>query len=68
MPNAPSADKPKIIRASAYLPEPVHETLRAEGFHRRMTLQAILKESLDLYFAKRGLPSWDEQERGAEDL
>ena len=52
-----SPKKKKIIKQTAYLPEPVYEQLRTLAFEERAKMHNYLMEGLSLVFQKRGLPS-----------
>jgi hypothetical protein len=50
----------KNVRQTLYLPPGVHDQLRDYAYTHRMSMQAIVRDALDLWFADKGLPSWDE--------
>ena len=40
-----------------YLPAEAHEQLRTAAFNRRVTMHEVLREALDMWFVKSGLPA-----------
>jgi hypothetical protein len=57
------ADK---IRQTLYLPPGVHDQLRDYAYAHRISMQKIVRDALDLWFADNGLPSWEEAKRKGE--
>jgi hypothetical protein len=58
----PKGDSRGMRRQTLYLPPAVHEQLRQLAFNRRESQQELFRQSLNLLFAREGLPSWEEIE------
>jgi hypothetical protein len=56
-PNRGGSRRPGLKQQTAYLPEPVHEQLRALAFEERRKMHDLLMEGLDMVFKQRGLRS-----------
>jgi hypothetical protein len=50
-------------RQTLYLPFGVHEQLREVAFQKRLSMQEVVRQALDMWFADNGLPSWDEAKK-----
>lgn len=71
-----TADEPKpsrmdedgrdLKRQTLYLPLGVHDQLREAAFSKRISMQKIVRQALDMWFADEGLPSWDEAKKQAQ--
>jgi hypothetical protein len=62
----PKGDSRGMRRQTLYLPPAVHEQLRLLAFNRRESQQELFRQSLNLLFAREGLPSWEEIEEKAK--
>jgi hypothetical protein len=52
-----------LKRQTLYLPRGVHDQLREAAFTKRVSMQEVIRQGLDLWFDDNGLPSWDEAKR-----
>lgn len=52
-----------LKRQTLYLPRGVHEQLREAAFTKRVSMQEVIRQALNVCFADNGLPSWDEAKR-----
>jgi hypothetical protein len=57
------ADGRELKRQTLYLPPGVHDQLREAAFTKRVSMQEVVRQALDMWFADNGLQSWDEAKR-----
>lgn len=62
----PVAPQP-IKKQTLYLPRSVWRNLRQVSTDMEISQQEIFRQSLDMWFAENGLPSWQEMVSGAVD-
>lgn len=56
-----------IKKQTLYLPKSVWRNLRQVSTDMEISQQEIFRQSLDMWFAENGLPSWQEMVSDAED-
>ncbi len=56
-------DEKDLKRQTLYLPLGVHDQLRAAAYTKRISMQAIIREALDMWFRDKGMALWDEAKR-----
>jgi hypothetical protein len=54
------------IRQTLYLPRGVHDQLREAAFSKRISMQEVVRQALNMWFSDNGLATWDEAKRGSK--
>lgn len=62
----PPTDVREEVRQTLYMPRGVYDQLRELAFHERTKMQPLVREALDMLFADRGLPTWEDAKRRGE--
>ena len=65
-PPPPPEDDRDEVRQTLYMPRGVYDQLRALAYTERTKMQKLVREGLNMLFADRALPSWDEAKREGE--
>jgi hypothetical protein len=56
-------DGREVKRQTLYLPRGVHDQLREAAFGKRLSMQEVVRQALDMWFDEYGFSSWDEAKR-----
>jgi hypothetical protein len=59
-------EKPSEKAQTFRMPIGVYELLRKVAFDKRMPMQEIFRQGVDLWLKRNGLPSWDAAEKKSE--